>query len=207
MNEKIVGLLNKLRAYNPDLGKQSPKDPYKVMVNCILSHRTREENAEKASNNLFNRIQSPQQLLRLPDDELKELIRCSGFYNQKVRYLKESSKVIHETYKNNVPTKIEQLIKLPGVGIKTAAIILNYGFGEPQIAVDVHVSRVSKRTGLVIIKATSKKVKVTLESLFNKTDWNLIDNSFYRIGRKYCKNKKPRCEDCPITEYCNKKGI
>ena len=89
MEEKAIDLLNKLRSQNQDIAKPTPKDPYKVMVNCILSHRTREENALKASNNLFKRIQSPQQLLKLPEDELKKLIRCSGFYNQKARYLKK----------------------------------------------------------------------------------------------------------------------
>lgn len=210
MDEKTVTLVRKLKTHYPDINttiQRIQRDPYKVLINSILSQRTREENAAKASTRLFKRVGSPQELIELPEDELKELIRCSGFYNQKARYLKQASKVIHEKYDGEIPSRMELLVDLPGVGPKTAAIVLYNGFGEPHIAVDTHVKRVSKRIGLVNREASSKQVKSKLETIFSKSDWNLIDNSFYSIGRKHCKNKRPRCNDCPISEYCEKKGL
>ena len=128
-------------------------DPFNVLISCVLSQRTREENTAKAVKDLFSIASSPEEILKIPDERLQELIKPAGFYRQKSKHIKQICKILLDEHNGNVPKKREELLKLPGIGYKTADVTLCYGHGIPTVAVDTHVNRISKRLGLVDEKA------------------------------------------------------
>jgi endonuclease-3 len=132
---------------------------FELLIETILSQRTRDESSKKAAQQLFAVARTPKQILKLPMKKLQKLIRISGPYRQKAKRIKQVSKVILEEYKGKVPKTREELIELPGVGYKTSAIVLMYGFGIPSIAVDVHVEQISKRLGLVPQNSKPQEIK------------------------------------------------
>ncbi len=139
---------------------------------------------------------------RVRQDRLKELIRCSGFYNQKARNIIAISQVLVDDFGGMVPDDRATLMGLPGVGPKTADIVLSYAFGKPAIAVDVHVSRVARRLGLAPVDAGPEPVKETLESLVPPDSYRFVDNAFVRHGKEFCRNSNPRCSGCFLSELC-----
>jgi len=185
-----------------DEGPQEPRDPYRTLIGCVLSHRTRDENSRRAARNLFAEIEGPLDILAMNQDTLKELIRCSGFYNQKARNIVAISRVLVNDFGGMVPDDRETLMGLPGVGPKTADIVLSYAFGKPAIAVDVHVSRVARRLGLAPDDAGPERVKEALESLVPPDSYRFVDNAFVRHGKEYCRNSDPRCSGCFLSELC-----
>jgi endonuclease-3 len=178
------------------------RDAFKVLITTILSQRTRGENTERAASALFSRADTPQKILELRDEELEKLIKSSGMYRQKAKKIKSVCRILLDNYGGKVPKTREELLKLPGVGFKTADIVLMYGFGTPSIAVDTHTNRVPKRIGLVDKKAGVEEVKKTLESLIPKKDWYVVNLGLVRFGRKICKPVNPCCRICPISRYC-----
>ena len=183
------------------------EEPFKLLIITILSQRTRDENTKKASKNLFSRVKTPEEILELSEKELEELIKPSGMYRQKARKIKEVCRILLKKYKGKVPRKREELLKLPGVGLKTSNIVLSYGYGKPVIAVDVHVEVISKRLGLVPQSASVKEVEDILEELLPiKHRW-IINLGMVQFGREICITRKPKCYMCPlnkISPYPNK---
>jgi len=171
-----------------------------------LSQRTREENTAKACENLFSTSKTPEEILKLPLRKLQKLIRVSGPYRQKAKRIKQISKIILEKHKGKIPKNREELMKLPGVGYKTADIVLMYGFGIPRIAIDTHCNRIPKRIDLVNRKANVEEVREKLESIFPKNKWYLINLGFVSFGREICKPVNPLCikdsENCPFSSFC-----
>ena len=181
----------------------SNRGVFRVLITTILSQRTRDENTERAASALFSKADTPEKILKLSRKELEKLIRPSGPYRQKAKKIKEVSKIILEKYKGKIPKTREELMELPGVGFKTADIVLMYGYGIPSIAIDTHCNRVPKRIGLVDEKAHVEEVKQTLESLITKKDWYIVNMGLVRFGREICRPINPRCEICPMSRYCN----
>jgi len=179
------------------------KEIFKILISTILSQRTRDENSEKAAENLFSNADTPEKIIRLNIRKLEKLIRISGPYRQKAKRIKQVSKIILEKYKGKVPKKREELIELPGVGFKTADVVLMYGHGIPSIAVDTHVNRIPKRIGLVDEKAKLEQVKAILENLITKKDWYIVNMGLVQFGREICQPIRPKCEICPMSKYCN----
>jgi endonuclease-3 len=192
--------------YAIDERPREPRDPYRTLIGCVLSHRTRDENSRRAARNLFEEIEGPLDLLAMNQDTLKELIRCSGFYNQKSSNIVAISKVIVENFDGIVPDDRESLMRLPGVGPKTADIVLSYAFGKPAIAVDVHVSRVARRLGFAPDDAGPERVKEALEGLVPPDSYIFLDNTFVRHGKEFCRNSNPRCSGCFLSELCTYPG-
>lgn len=178
------------------------RDVFKVLIGTILSQRTRDENTKKAATALFSRADTPAKILKLRQKELERLIRPSGPFRQKAKRIKAVSKIILEKYKGKVPKIREELIELPGVGFKTADIVLMYGHGIPSIAIDTHCNRVPKRIGLVDEKANVEEVKQTLENLIPKKDWYIVNMGLVQFGRKVCQPIRPKCEICPMSRFC-----
>ena len=176
---------------------------FKLLIETILSQRTRDENTERAAKNLFSKADTPEKILKLKKVELEKLIRISGSYRQKAKRIKAVSKIILEKYKGKVPKTREELMNLPGVGHKTADVVLMYGHGIPSIAIDTHCNRIPKRIGLVDEKANVEEVKRTLESLIPKKDWHIVNMGLVQFGREICRPIKPRCEICPMSRFCN----
>ncbi|MBC8223579.1 endonuclease III [Candidatus Bathyarchaeota archaeon] len=202
----VITLLMRERYGDIDERPREPRDPYRTLIGCVLSHRTRDENSSRAARNLFEEIEGPLDLLTMNQDTLKELIRCSGFYNQKARSIVAISRVLVDDFGGMVPDDRATLMGLPGVGPKTADIVLSHAYQKPAIAVDVHVSRVARRLGLAPDDAGPERVKEALESLVPPDSYRFVDNAFVRHGKEYCRNSKPRCSGCFLRELCTYPG-
>ena len=198
--KKILKVLKKF--YYSRKGAVHFSSPFKVLISCILSQRTKEENTEEASIRLFSIADTPEKIVKLPLKKIESLIKPAGFYRQKAKRIKQASRIILERYGGKVPKKREELMKLPGVGFKTSAVVLSYGQGIPIIAVDTHVNRISKRLGLVKEDANLEEVRKTLEKIFPKKEWKFINLGFVNFGREICKPIKPKCHICELKDIC-----
>jgi len=175
---------------------------FQILVATILSARSKDEITEKVSRKLFEEVKSPKDLLKFDENELAKKIYPVGFYRNKARILIKLAKVLEEKYGRKVPSEEKELLELPGVGRKTANIVLSFVFDKPAIAVDTHVHRISNRIGLV----KSKKPEETeeqLKKILPKDLWKEVNNLFVPFGKKICKPIKPKCEICPIKNYCD----
>jgi len=201
--DKLVKILKDRYDEDVAVEKLNDRDIFKILISTILSQRTRDENTERAASNLFSKADSPEKILKLSTKQLQKLIRSSGPFRQKAKRIKEVSKIIIEKYKGKVPKTREELIQLPGVGFKTADVVLMYGHGIPSIAIDTHCNRIPKRIGLVDEKANLEEVKQTLESLIPKKDWYIVNMGLVQFGREICRPINPKCEICPMSKYCD----
>jgi len=202
----ILNFLEKKYGTYVDDSKMSNQQIFELLIETVLSQRTRDENSSKAAEQLFRLARTPKQIMKLPIKKLQELIRISGPYKQKAKKIKKLSEMILEDYKGKVPNNRQELMKLYGVGFKTADIVLMYGFNIPSIAVDTHVFKVSKRIGLADIKDDVEKVKEKLEKLFPRNKWYIINLGFVSFGKEICKPLNPLCiknpKNCPFSGFC-----
>ena len=198
----ILGLME--RRYGSGItGREGLQDPFRTLISCVLSHRTRDENSGKAARNLFEAVESPGDILRMAPEELKRRIRCSGFYNRKARNIRAICLALAEDFEGVVPRNRDSLLGLPGVGPKTADIVLSHAFGCPAITVDVHVATVAKRLDLVDQDANPEQVKETLEGLIPPERYWMVDNAFVKHGKEFCRTWNPKCSDCFIKCMCD----
>ena len=173
------------------------RDPFKILVSAILSTRTRDENTAKAVERLFSRVKGIENLKKMREEEIAELIKDVGFYRNKAKILKKMAESIEE-----VPKTFEELLKIPGVGRKVANIVLSEAFGVDTIAVDTHVHRIANRLGIVSTKnpeETEKELKKTVPKKY----WRRINKAFVGYGQTVCKPIKPRCDECKLRDVCN----
>lgn len=197
--ERILKILSS--RLNINLQLWNKQDPFRVLIGTVLSQRTKDENTEKAAKRLFSKYKTPEEIANAPLKDLEALIKPSGFYRIKAKRIKEISKIIAEKYNGKVPETISELIKLPGVGRKTAGCVLVYGFNRPAIPTDVHVFRVSNRIGIVKEK-TPEKTEYALMRVVPKKYWILYNSIMVRFGQQICRPIKPRCWECPIVDMC-----
>ncbi len=195
---KIVDELNKLYKIRKFLNN----DPYKVLVRTILSQRTRDENTDQATKNLFGKYKDIYEVVDAPTDDVEGLIRCSGFYRVKAARIKEVSRILIDQYGGEVPDNLKELVELPGVGRKTANCVLVYAFELPAIPVDTHVHRISNRIGLVNTK-TPEQTEVELAKIAPKELWIKLNDLMVQFGQTICKPMSPQCEMCPISDICD----
>lgn len=204
MDPKVSAVIDKLtEAYPKLLDAPSRQDPFRTLVGCILSQRTRDSNSERAAETLFSRASTPSDILRLRREELYDLIRCSGFYRQKAEHIMGTCRALMEFHDGEVPSDRETLVTLPGVGPKTVDIVLTHCFGEAAIPVDVHVSRVSKRLGLAPMNASPEEIQSILHTLIQRDRYLFYDRSIVRLGKNYCRKTKPLCCVCPLRDCCD----
>jgi len=185
---------------------QTEKDPFKVLVSTILSLRTKDEVTARASEKLFRVVKSPRDLLELSEEEIEKLIYPVGFYRRKARNLKEIAKILIEKYNGKVPDTIDELLKLPGVGRKTANLVVTLGFGKPGICVDTHVHRIMNRIGYVKTK-TPKETEFALREKLPKEFWIEINDLLVSLGQNVCHPTSPKCSQCPISKLCKRIGV
>ncbi|KUK32799.1 MAG: Endonuclease III, partial [Thermotoga sp. 47_83] len=176
-------------------------DPFRVLISTVLSQRTRDENTEKASKKLFEVYRTPQELAKAKPEDLYNLIKESGMYRQKAARIVEISRILVERYGGRVPDSLEELLKLPGVGRKTANIVLWVGFRKPALAVDTHVHRISNRLGWVKTR-TPEETEEALKKLLPEDLWGPINGSMVEFGRRICKPQNPLCEECFLKNHC-----
>ena len=177
-------------------------DPYKVLIRTILSQRTRDENTDQATNNLFAKYPDIYAVVDAPIDDVKELIRPAGFYNVKAARILEVSQILIDQYGGEVPNTVEEMIKLPGVGRKTANCVMVFAFELPAIPVDTHVHRISNRLGLVDTK-DPEDTEVELCKIAPEDLWIKLNDLMVQFGQNICKPIGPQCEICPCTEICD----
>jgi endonuclease-3 len=203
-SEKILKFLEKRYGRQLKVSHLRGTNIFELLISTILSQRTRDENTDKASKQLFAVANTPEKILKLPMRKLQKLIRVSGPYKQKAKRIKQVSKTILEEYNGKVPRDREELMNMKGIGYKTSAIVMMYGFNIPIIAVDTHVNRIPKRMGLVDKKTNVEEVREKLESMFPKKKWYLINYSLVNFGKEICKPINPQCDEypCPFKSFC-----
>lgn len=176
-------------------------NPFKILIGTILSARTRDENTSKIVRKLFERYKNPEELALADINEIKEIIHGIGFYNNKAERIKKTAVIINQTFKGIVPDNIEDLIKLPGVGRKTANCVLVYAYNKSAIPVDIHVHRISNRLGLVKSK-NPEETELQLMKIADKKYWSEINNTFVMYGQNVCTPVKPKCDICLLNQNC-----
>ena len=180
---------------------QEHGDPFKILIGTILSARTRDEVTTTVIKALFSRFKNPDELSRANLSDIKKRIKKIGFYNVKASRLKEVSQLIIKKYNGEVPSNLDDLLTLPGVGRKTANCVLVYGFKKPAIPVDIHVHRISNRIGIVNTKNPEETENILQKSI-DKKYWIRVNETFVTFGQNICLPIKPKCNVCQLTKMC-----
>jgi endonuclease III len=180
---------------------QEDGDPFKILIGTILSARTRDEITTKVIADLFSEFKNAEMLSKANLKKLKKVIQKIGFYNVKATNIKEVSRIIVEKFDGNVPSNMNDLLTLPGVGRKTANCVLVYGFDRPAIPVDIHVHRISNRLG---IADTTKpeETEIVLQKSVDKRYWSKVNETFVTFGQNVCLPRNPKCGVCQLTKLC-----
>jgi len=207
--EKIIKvLLKEFKLYKkPTVRKTSAKkDPFKTLIACLLSLRTKDENTAKTSASLFAVADTPQTVMRLPMKKLENLIYSSGYYRNKARTIKHVCRVLLKEYKGKVPKTKEELLSIKGIGPKTANIVLCFAYGKHVIPVDTHVHRIPNRLGLIKTKKP-EETEIELMKITPKKYWREINTVFILFGKNICLPVSPKCTICPLNNICLKIGV
>lgn len=185
-----------------EVSDRDDRDPFKILIATVLSHRTKDEVTSKASERLFAEYPDAGSLMRGNVRKIARLIKPVGFYNTKARRVKEIARILHNEYDDVVPESMDELLKLPAVGRKTANCVLVYAFQTPAIPVDTHVHRISNRLGLVKTKMPEETEEALTESV-DRRYWLEINDLFVRFGQTICKPIGPRCGICSLKVDCS----
>lgn len=181
--------------------------PFTTLISCILSLRTKDEVTDEASVRLLSKYDTPEKLVKVSEEEIKKLIYPVGFYKTKSKRIKEISRTLIEKYSGKVPKNFDELLKLKGVGFKTAAIVMVYGHKDfNYIPVDVHVHVISNRLGWVKTKDPDETM-IKLMNVIPKKYWADLNHLFVTFGQKICITTSPWCSRCPIEQFCPKIGV
>ena len=178
-------------------------DPFAVLVSCIISLRTRDEVTDPASARLLKLAKTPAQLMKLSNAKLEQAIYPAAFFRNKSQSIKELCKDLVDNYEGRVPDKLEELLKLKGVGRKTANLTLILGHNKPGICVDIHVHRISNRWGYVKTKSPNE-TEMALRDKLPKCYWKGYNDLLVTFGQNICKPVSPFCGSCAIAEICPK---
>ncbi|MFO7821867.1 MAG: endonuclease III [Lentisphaeria bacterium] len=173
-----------------------------LLVATVLSAQCTDKRVNQVTEKLFAKYHEPVDYLNVSAEELEQDIRSTGFFRQKAKSLRNTMRTLIDKHNEKVPGKIELITALPGIGRKTANVILGNAFGIPAIAVDTHVKRISNRLGLTDNKVPDK-IEQDLMHLYPDSQWIKINHLFVFHGRYTCKARSPACEKCPLTNHCN----
>lgn len=177
------------------------KSSYELLVSTILSAQCTDERVNIVTKELYKEHNTPEKMVILNESELGDKIKSCGLYKNKSKNILAASRDILTKFHGKVPNTMEELVSLPGVGRKTANVVLSNAFGVPAIAVDTHVFRVSNRIGIAEGKNVDEVEKQLRENI-PKEMWSDAHHYIIWHGRKICKARKPQCEKCPIASYC-----
>jgi|SRR5579884_486671 len=185
---------------------QETQDPFQVLISCVLSLRTRDETTEAASARLFKLAKTPDRMLRLSTDRIEAAIYPVSFYRNKAKQILAISQILLEKFDGRVPDTIEELLTLPGVGRKTANLVVTVAYGKPGICVDTHVHRISNRIGYIKTKSPEESERALRKKL-PKEHWIIYNDLLVPFGQFVCKPISPFCSRCKLTPYCKQVGV
>ena len=186
--------------------QETSRSPFRLLVACVISLRTKDEVTAEASRRLFEIAPTPDRLAKLEEERIARAIYPAGFYNTKAAQLKEIARIIRDDFDDEVPASEAELLAMPGVGRKTANLVLGLGFGIPAICVDTHVHRISNRLGMVSTK-TPEQTERALMQVLPRDLWDPINDLLVTFGHNRCHPTSPRCTDCPLADLCPRIGV
>ncbi|KHD84519.1 endonuclease III [Heyndrickxia ginsengihumi] len=205
-------MLNKqqIRYCLDEMGKMFPdahcelnhSNPFELVIAVALSAQCTDALVNKVTKDLFQKYKTPDDYVAVPLEELQEDIRSIGLYRNKAKNIQKLCQMLIDQYDRKVPNDRDELIKLPGVGRKTANVVVSVAFGTPAIAVDTHVERVSKRLGFCRYKDSVLEVEKTLMKKIPKDEWSITHHRMIFFGRYHCKAQNPQCDICPLLDIC-----
>ena len=199
--QKIKDIINILSKNFPSTPALKFSTPYELLVAVMLSAQCTDERVNKVTEKLFSNFNTPEKMVTLSNEQLEKYIFSCGLYRSKAEHILSASKDILEKFNGQVPSSLQELQSLAGVGRKTANVVYSVAFNGDAIAVDTHVFRVSNRIGLANGDTVLKTEKDLMKNI-EKKEWKNAHHYLIYLGRTFCKAQKPNCTDCPIKELC-----
>ena len=188
------------------VAKESDRDPFLILISTLLSLRTKDRTTRGAGDRLFAMARTPATMLKLPLKKLERAIYPVGFYRTKAKAIHQTCRRLIDDYAGKVPDSIDELVKLPGVGRKTANLVVTIGYGKPGICVDIHVHRISNRWGYIKTK-TPEESEQALRQKLPKQYWITYNDLLVPYGQNLCLPVSPLCSTCKLTELCDRVGV
>ncbi len=177
-------------------------NPFELTIAVLLSAQCTDETVNKVTEHLFARYKTPEDYLAVPIEQLEQDIRRIGLYRNKAKHIQALCGILLSQYGGQLPSAHEELVKLPGVGRKTANVVVSNAFGVPAIAVDTHVERIAKRLGFAKEDDSVLEVEKRLMKAVPKEEWTITHHRLIFFGRYHCKAQNPKCGECPLTDVC-----
>lgn len=208
MKNGINEIIQRLKNNYPEAKTTlSHKSPFELLMSTILSAQTTDKAVNLVTPELFKRYPTAEKMARARLSSIERIIKSLGFFHNKAKSLKNCSKMLVEDFGGEVPKTMDEMTKLPGVGRKTANVVLGNAFGiDEGIVVDTHVGRISRRLGLTSEKDAGK-VELDLIEIVPKTDWTVFSHLLIAHGRNICMSLKPKCGECFLDDLCPKVGV
>jgi endonuclease III len=208
IDEIFLLLRERLATYETPVINRAKRDiddtPFNTLISCLLSLRTKDDVTEQASLRLLKKHNTPQKILQLTEEEIQQLIYPVGFYKTKAKRLREISQTLLDKYNGEVPKDINELLKLKGIGRKTANIVMVYGHKKSgYLPIDTHCHRIPNRIGWIQTK-TPEETEYALQKILPKQHWDDFNDLFVSFGQHICLPISPYCSRCPIEKYCKK---
>jgi len=182
------------------------RNVFELLIATILSAQCTDKQVNAVTPILFKKLKTPRDFIKSPIEKIEDLIHSTGFFHNKAKNIKNCCQMLVKKYNGIVPDELEKLILLPGVGRKTANVVLGAAFDKPAMVVDTHVSRISQRLGLTENK-NPKKIEFDLMACLPKKDWNDFSLHLIHLGRQYCRASKPDCTNCPLAKWCKMNNV
>ncbi|MFI2670882.1 endonuclease III [Streptomyces albidoflavus] len=212
-HESHLAMVRRARRINRELAEVYPyahpeldfENPFQLLVATVLSAQTTDLRVNQTTPALFAKYPTPEDLAAAPPEELEELIRPTGFFRAKARSLLGLSAALRDRFGGEVPGKLDDLVSLPGVGRKTAFVVLGNAFGVPGLTVDTHFGRLVRRWKWTE-ETDPEKVEAAVAAIFPKKDWTMLSHRVIFHGRRICHSRKPACGACPIAPLCPSYG-
>jgi len=188
------------------VAETTARDPFRILIGCLLSLRTRDETTGPASARLFALADTPETMLRLPRSRIERAIFPVGFYRTKARVIHRVCRELLAHHGGRVPADLDALLALPGVGRKTANLVVTFAFGLPGICVDTHVHRITNRLGFVRTR-NPEQTEWALRAKLPRRHWIELNDLLVAFGQNVCQPLSPRCSVCPVTRACHRVGV
>lgn len=188
------------------VAKESNRDPFLILISTLISLRTKDKTTREAGDRLFALARTPVTMLQLPLKKIEQAIYPAGFYRTKSKSIHEICRRLLDQHAGKVPDSIDELVNLPGVGRKTANLVVTIGFGKPGICVDIHVHRISNRWGYIKTK-TPEESENALRRKLPKQYWITYNDLLVPYGQNLCLPVSPLCSTCKLTDLCDQVGV